>query len=219
MEQKVQQPWLRFIGDVHGKQSQYTGIATKAVHSIQLGDVGFDYKWIRNNLESETHKILGGNHDNYDFVDGVFTAQTPHFLGDFGIYTVPEFGDIFFLRGGHSIDRAYRKENRDWWPLEQITYSQGVQALELYVQTKPNFVISHECPTSMLDYFGMPAAQAESWGIKPSMTANLLQQMLDAHQPVWWLFGHHHKDHEITWNGTTFRCLNELSYLDFEKRT
>lgn len=219
MTKNVVKPWLRFIGDVHGKQSQYTGIANKAVHSIQLGDVGFDYKWIQRELPSETHKILGGNHDNYEVLDGKFHLQTPHFLGDFGVYTVPEFGEIFFVRGGYSIDRSYRKEGRDWWPLEEITYSQGVEALELYIQTKPKFMISHECPASMLGFFGMPAEEAKNWGIKPSMTARLLEQMFYAHQPEWWLFGHHHKDREVHNNGTIFRCLDELSYLDFEKRT
>jgi len=218
MAKQNQKAWLRFIGDVHGKQSQYTGIATKAVHSIQLGDVGFDYKWIDRNLPSDTHKILGGNHDNYTIVNGVFVEQTPHFLGDFGIYTVPEFGDIFYVRGGQSIDRKYRKEGVSWWPLEEITYDQATQALELYTQTKPSFVISHECPESLLDYVGMPREEALNWGIRPSMTAKLLEQMFQFHQPKWWLFGHHHKDWNMEINGTNFCCLNELSYLDFEKK-
>lgn len=211
-------PWLRFIGDVHGKQSEYTGIANKATYSIQLGDIGFNYDWIQKHLPSDTHKILGGNHDNYTVVDGKFVEQTPHFLGDFGIYTVPEFGDIFYVRGGNSIDKKYRKEGVNWWPLEEITYSQASQALALYEQVKPNFVITHECPTNLLDYVGMSKEEALNWGIKPSMTANLLQSMFELHQPEWWLFGHHHRDWEMTINGTKFRCLNELSYMDFDKR-
>ena len=210
-------PWLRFIGDVHGKQIKYIEIANRAVHSIQLGDVGFDYTWILNNLPSDNHKILGGNHDNYEVLDGKFHLQTPHFLGDFGVYTVPEFGEIFFVRGGYSIDRSFRREGQNWWPLEQITYKQGVDALELYSQTKPKFVISHECPSGLLDYVGMPKQEALNWGIRPSMTANLLQSMFEFHQPLIWCHGHHHKSKFIIQENTTFISLGELAFIDFPK--
>lgn len=209
-------PWLRLIGDVHGLHSQYTGIANKAEYSICLGDVGFEYSWIAKNLDPEKHKILAGNHDNYEEWEGRFIMQTAHFLGDYGVYTVPGFGDLFYVRGGNSIDKAYRKEGRDWWAKEELSYSQGMSALELYKQTKPRFVISHECPTSVIEF----VSGIRLWDgvpIRPSMTANLLQSMFEAHQPEWWVFGHHHKDRSLKINGTAFRCLAELSYIDFEK--
>ena len=36
-------PYLRIIGDVHGHYDRYVKLAKKARHSIQLGDLGFDY--------------------------------------------------------------------------------------------------------------------------------------------------------------------------------
>lgn len=213
----VARPWFRIIGDVHGLQSQYTGVANKAEYSLQVGDVGFDYKWIRRNLDAERHKIIAGNHDNYAAGEsGKFIRQTDHFLGDFGIYEVPEFGAIFFVRGGQSIDRMYRKEGRDWWPAEELTYQQGLAALQLYEEAKPDFVVTHECPTSIIEM----VSTMRLWDgvpIRPSSTAHLLQSMLEIHQPEWWVFGHHHKNWRQEINGTIFRCVAELSYVDFDK--
>jgi hypothetical protein len=79
---------------------------------------------------------LGGNHDNYEEWEGRFIQQPAHFLGDFGVHKVPSFGEFFFLRGGYSIDKAYRKEGRDWWPGEEVSYSQGMKALEMYGDLK-----------------------------------------------------------------------------------
>lgn len=208
---------LRIIGDVHGKYNLYVKTAKEAKYSIQLGDLGFDYDWIDFFLSYDAHKILGGNHDNYTSIDGKFVKQTPHFLGDFGIYSVPEFGDIFYVRGGYSIDKNFRKEGVNWWPLEEITYAQGLQALDLYEQVKPKLVISHECPTSLLGYVGMSSQDVELWGIKPSMTANLLQSMFDLHQPLIWCHGHHHKSKFIVKEKTTFISLGELAFVDLPK--
>ena len=162
------------------------------------------------------HKILAGNHDNYEEKDGKFILQTPHFLGDFGVYTVPNYGDFFFVRGGYSIDWKYRKEGRDWWAKEQLSYSQGLEALKLYEAIKPNFVISHECPTSVIDL----VAIGKTWNgevIRPSSTAELLDQMWEIHKPKMWIFGHFHRDWTDLIEGTTFCCLDELNYMDFKK--
>ncbi len=209
--------WLRLIGDVHGKQTKYLEIANKSVYSIQLGDMGFDYSFIEQNLSSDHHKILGGNHDNYTVENGKFSNQPSHFLGDFGVYSIPEFGDIFYVRGGNSIDKEYRTEGVNWWPLEEITLQQTQEALSFYKKHKPNFVITHECPTDLLDYVGMPKEQALEWGIEPSITAKLLQSMFEFHQPAIWCHGHHHKSMFIKYGSTTFISLGELAYIDFFK--
>jgi hypothetical protein len=148
--------FLRFIGDVHGKQSQYTGLANKAEYSIQVGDIGFNYKWIKRNLDATRHRCIAGNHDLYTEDNGIFINQTPHFLGDYGVYTVPEFGDIFFVRGGNSIDKKSRTEWVDWFRREELSYVEGTKAIELYCDIKPKFMVSHECPANIMDYFCPP---------------------------------------------------------------
>lgn len=211
-------PYLRFIGDVHGQIEDYLILASQAEYSIQVGDLGFHYDALPRFLDSSKHKVIGGNHDNYEEFEGRFVKQPPHFLGDFGVYTVPDFGDIFFVRGGASIDKGMRTEGLDWWPGEQMSYSQGLKALEMYNEVKPRIVVSHECPSSIIDL----VSGIRTWDgvpIRPSMTANLLESMFESHQPELWIFGHHHKDFFMTLRGTAFRCVNILKCVDLDRKT
>ena len=215
-------PYLRIIGDVHGKMEDYIVLAEAAQYSVQVGDMGFEYHALTRFLDPERHKVLGGNHDNYEVSEGRFYMQTPHFLGDYGVHTIPGFGDFFYVRGAYSIDKAQRLiweangEGKSWWPDEQITYAQGMSALEKYKEVKPDFVITNECPASVIDH----VSGVKTWDgvlIRPSMTANLLEAMLDAHQPKLWIFGHHHRNFSMSIRGTSFRCLPELGYVDLNK--
>lgn len=207
--------WLRIFGDVHGKMYKYVPLALEAEHTIQLGDLGFlDHYEYLGFLDPTKHRVLGGNHDDYSVRDGVFYNQTPHFLGDYGVHNVPGVGDFFFVRGGHSIDKDQRTEGFDWFPDEQISYSNGIKALDEYVKVKPKIMLSHECPTSIIDR----VSGFKKWNgepILPSMTANLLEQMFEAHKPELHIFGHHHKSFDMVIEGTRFVCLPELGYLDF----
>lgn len=210
---------LRIIGDVHSKMKEYISLAEQADYSIQLGDLGFSYESLTEHLDPVKHRVIGGNHDNYELSDddGSFIEQTPHFLGDYGIHTVPNVGDFFFFRGGHSIDKAQRTEGYNWWPSEQLSYADATKALEEYTKVRPAFVLSHECPAFIIDMI----AGYKTWDgepIRPSMTANVLEQMFDEHKPLLWLFGHHHKFYDVTIEGTRFVCLPELACFDFSKK-
>lgn len=208
--------YLRIIGDVHGKLESYIQLAKGAEYSIQLGDLGFSYNAVVKNLDPVRHRVLGGNHDNYELVDGKFVNQPPHFLGDYGTYVVPNFGEFFFVRGGNSIDRDNREEGVDWWAAEQLSYADAFLALSEYKEVKPDLMLSHECPVSIIDML----AGFKTWNgqpIRPSMTAQLLEQMFDAHKPKLWIFGHHHKAFDMTIEGTRFVCLPELACLDFQQ--
>lgn len=207
-------PKLRLIGDVHGHMHDYVLLAHAAEYSIQLGDLGFNYKRLAD-LDPERHKVLGGNHDNYEEVDGVFVNQTPHFLGDFGTYSMPDFLDIFFVRGGYSIDKMYRRLGVDWWPAEELNYAQMVNAMKAYIDSKPDFVVTHECPESIIP----EVSTLKLWDgkpIVPSSTARLLDEMLKTHRPKVWVFGHHHKTWSKEIDGTQFICLAELEEMDID---
>lgn len=206
---------LRIISDVHGKFDKYIKLAKEAAYSIQIGDMGFSYDAL-NVLDPRNHKVIAGNHDNYSCVDGKFVFQTPHFLGDFGIHNVPNIGDFFFVRGGYSIDKNFRRMGINWFEKEELNYQQCNAALELYKTIKPDIVLSHECPTSIIDFVGLKYWNRQP--IKPSSTANLLQAMLDFHRPKRWIYGHHHKNFTKLIDGTTFDCRDELGYIDFEEK-
>jgi len=205
-------PHLRIIGDVHGKLDKLIEIVAGAEYSLCVGDIGFEYSKLLP-YSSEHLKCLAGNHDNYSKRDGKYFVQTPHFLGDFGTWSVPDFGDIFFVRGGYSIDKHRRIFGFNWWHAEELTHIEMNAALDLYMKIKPKFVVTHECPVEIIPYV---STAPEDWGkIEPSNTAKLLQTMFECHQPLVWIHGHHHFRWSDIVNGTQFISLEELGYVDY----
>jgi hypothetical protein len=193
---------FRLIGDIHGHHRDYHQLLQKAQSTVQVGDFGFKYATL-STVDARQHRILGGNHDNYDDV-----GNWPHFLGDYGVHTIKGFGDIFFIRGGLSIDRHLRTEGISWWANEELGMAECYAAMAEYEKTKPIFVVSHECPQSIVPYV------TESSRIIPSRTNQLLEQMLSTHKPERWVFGHFHKSWDKIVEGTQFTCLNKLECLD-----
>lgn len=193
---------FRLIGDVHGKYEQYHRLLRKARYTIQVGDFGFKYETL-SAVDAKQHRILTGNHDNYDDM-----GNLPHFLGDYGVHHIMGFGNIFFIRGGLSIDRDIRTEGVNWWQKEELGMAECYGALTEYQRTKPNFVVSHACPQSIVPHVIISSR------IIPSRTNQLLEQMFILHQPSRWVFGHFHKSWTETVNGTQFTCLDELECLD-----
>ena len=201
---------FRIIGDVHGKHQKLVEIASQAKYSLALGDIGFDYHFLKNNFSSDNHKMIGGNHDNYSKDATGKYLQTQHFLGDYGAYKVPQFGEIFYIRGGYSVDKNLRTPGKNWFDDEQLSSRDLYNCVEAYSAKKPWFVVSHECPSDLVSFFA-----TNSMKLDTSKTAQALQSMFEIHQPKYWFFGHHHKTSTIKEKGTTFCCLGELEYYDF----
>lgn len=204
---------LTICGDVHGKIPAYIDLVKNSDYSIQLGDLGFNYKPILLNISPDFHKVLAGNHDNYTIEKGVFINQTSHFLGDYGLHTVPEIGSFFFVRGGQSIDRAHRLVGLNWWQEEELSYDKCMDALKKYAELKPELVISHECPKQLISFVSTMQTYNGN-PIPESKTSLLLQNMIEIHRPRYWFFGHYHVSWSKMIEGTHFRCLNELETFD-----
>lgn len=228
---------LAVFGDVHGKYTEYMRLTKLAEYSIQVGDMGFNYKPLTGllGIDPARHRVLGGNHDNYErgpcpactgascpACDGrgfLFVQQSPHFLGDFGTWEVPDFGPVFYVRGAWSIDFQWRQEGRDWWRDEEMSAERCQQALEAYIATRPSFVVTHTAPASVIP--NVPFNRIFGDKIHGTRTESLLEAMYDAHQPAEWVFGHWHTDWEsiIERRGhkTRFVCLDELSVRWYAK--
>jgi predicted phosphodiesterase len=197
---------VTIIGDVHGKYKRYHEIIRKKDHhlyTIQIGDFGFNYETLKN-VDPKHHVFIGGNHDNYDIVD-----SCPNYLGDFG-YTV-NFNklDFFYYRGAWSIDRIYRTIGIDWWEQEQVSMENFAKAKELYEQIKPDVMLTHDCPESIISYLLPPNSR-----IYKNTTGWALQSLFEIHRPKIWIFGHYHVSWSKIINNTEFRCLNELECFD-----
>lgn len=193
---------ITVIGDTHGKYDKYEQIARKRDYTVQLGDLGFKYGCL-NNLSPSKHKVIGGNHDNYDIIH-----LFPHYLGDFGNCSLGGV-DFFFYRGAYSIDRQYRTIGLDWWEKEQLTIEDFMKARELYRKTKPKIVITHDCPSSIAAQMLLPHQR-----VYENMTGWALNELFNIHQPDWWFFGHWHQSRTIQYGNTKFVCLDELETYD-----
>jgi len=194
---------MRIIGDVHGKYERYLNAINKTDFSVQLGDFGFDYS-ILDNVDSNHHRIIAGNHDNYDYV-----GDYPHFLGNFGNVEFNGFS-FFFVRGGLSVDKAIRTEGINWWREEELNYKEMNDCQIEYEKVKPNMVLSHECPLFLINQVATNSFKIEN----PSQTARFLEMLWKIHKPKLWVSAHHHTNKEFYICRTKFVSLGELQSIE-----
>ena len=202
---------LRVTGDTHGKYDEYLDLIKNVDYSLQLGDFGFSYDCLEG-IDPGRNKIIWGNHCNYDKFD-----EVPHNLGNFGTWSVGDL-DIFYVRGGFSLDWMHRLPGVSWWESEQLNYVERKECLELYKEIKPSFVVSHEPTFSILQYLAKPGV-AQHFGYADHLikthTNQLLEEMLGFHRPKTWISGHMHTSWKKTIGGTKFISLAELEYKDY----
>lgn len=205
---------IRIIGDMHQTYGQsYFPIIKDCEYSIQLGDVGFDYKPL-DKLIGTNHVHFRGNHDSYN-------KSHPQNLGDFGIFFNKS---IFFVRGAWSIDWKYRTPGFDWFEEEQLSQEVLDWAFEEYCKVKPKIMLSHELPYSILPFMNLSLGFAQSFGYNsnaiPTRTNLALDKMLQFHKPNMWFAGHYHQDFNRVIDGTHFMCLTSdvINYPNCKQR-
>ena len=206
---------ITLIGDVHGKYYNYINICANNEYTIQLGDLGYDNTEVLQGIDPAHHQFIYGNHDNHS-VD----YDLPHCLGRFGARSLNNI-DFFFVSGAFSIDKKYRidKVPQTWFPNEELSYAEGMACLELYEKIKPDLVLTHDFPRSIINKISNPE-KLKDWGFDPdtftTSTSELLEAMFKIHQPRYWWGGHHHCSKTFRHNGTRFQVLNELETLIIE---
>ena len=229
--------FLRVVGDVHGnidtihsrKVLNYRQIIENAPYSVQLGDMGFNYSGL-DGVDYKRHAMIMGNHDNYD-------NPPINSLGDYGMAymghqceelwgpVVEAPWQFYFVRGEWSIDIHMRQDAmlkgapKCWWHEEELTARQMEMCLNEYKTWKPEVVMSHGCPAFISELVGSPGVWHFFGHREPriSNTQYLLQYMWDAHKPDLWLFGHYHRNWIYEEEGTTFMCIDELDFVDFNE--
>lgn len=204
---------MLIIGDVHGKINQFLDLISEYREKsseliIQLGDLGFQKQWdevINWCAVNNEHnlRIIPGNHDDYHRYNTkskgyVWSKVKPLLVSDVWKDT-PEF---FGLQGANSIDKHLRVEGRDWFPNEEMSYTELGSAIDWYIEQKPKYMFSHTCPSSVKkQLFGYTES---------SRTEQALQVMFENHQPEYWFFGHFHRHVNEAVGSTKFICLAEL---------
>lgn len=204
---------LRIIGDVHGKFGRYREIIRDVPFSIQVGDMGCGFRnrmgeWTANPpyaaMSQGRHLFLRGNHDNPEVC-----KRQKYWIRDGSVVD-----GIYCLGGAVSIDRAWRTEGFDWWPDEELSYAELARKIEEYAAIKPEIVVTHDCPASVAERILVTFNKAKIED--GSRTREALQTMLDIHQPKEWYFGHWHVSLSFVQGRTTFRCLDELEFVDID---
>ena len=195
---------MLIIGDVHGKIDQYQQIIEKkkAKESVQVGDFGFqrEHDWFLENMDCSRHKVLFGNHDYYPYLYKEHSLATT--------WAYDQQRKIFYVRGAYSIDWRMRIEGVSWWKEEEIDHSDLEDVYENYCSAKPKVVITHDCTHSLAHSFFALQSKVRT------RTGFLLDAMFNTYEPDLWIFGHYHSSISRKIGRTTFRCLNELEYME-----
>lgn len=217
---------VRLVGDIHGEFNEYSfynlgvgrtrhmGDPVPPEYSIQVGDFGIGFYspyWhesVRDWMNVYTgHRFIRGNHD-----DPAMCKTMPGYIADGTVE-----GDVMFIGGAWSIDQSLRTEGKDWWRDEELSIDELNRMFDIYVETKPRVMITHDCPTQVAYemFISNGLSLLGNTQIK-TRTGEALQAMFEEHQPEQWFFGHWHRTRQMNINGTTFQCLGELDYVDVE---
>lgn len=205
---------MLIVGDVHGKYHEFFAKIRNSKDTFQVGDMGLGFDDLLNYTEdNESHLFIRGNHD-----DPALCKKHPNYAGEFGYIKEKK---LFFCGGAISIDKmfriAYEKKHgrKIWWPDEELSESQLENAKQLYIDKKPEIVITHDCPASVrVKLLTKIAIGFRPEKEIPSRTCTYFESMFLAHQPKIWVFGHYHIDQDFKLAGTRFICLNELSTIE-----
>lgn len=203
------------VGDVHGKIPEFQEILDhhKTKRVIQLGDMGCGFLEIPR--FNPNHTFIRGNHDSPSHAQSHVNYQ-----GEYGFIN---HYNTFFMGGAYSIDWEMRHKWMQggakpcWWSDEEMSSLDLNKAMNLYLKVKPRIVISHEAPSlAGLTLLQMEQARLYKAPCADSRTAQIMQQMWDAHKPDLWVFGHYHFSRNFSIDKTRFLCLNELEEFEFD---
>lgn len=203
---------LIILGDVHGNILRCQDVALKNPNAsiIQLGDlgVGFIPREIIERLP-DNFSFFPGNHDNRKLAITMRNClgHYGHFLNRRGC----GIGDIFFVSGADSKDKAVRTEGINWWPDEELTYSQGQNCIDDWAGSEAEVIISHDCPQVIAENYFLIYDR--------SRTRQILNTMIETRKPKLVVFGHHHRAFHVVHNGIEYYGLkiDETLNLDISE--
>ena len=219
---------IRFLGDVHGKFRRYSTILDNSPYpTIQVGDMGIGFRRTQgvragdfesgppyDKMVAGGHRFIRGNHDN-----PAVCARHTQYIPD-----GTREGNMMFVGGALSIDRAYRIEGWSWWADEELSGKELAAIKYDYARPCPEIMVTHDCPESIAAMIvqtipGVGNGQTKLDPRFASRTRQAFEQMLAAYKPKLWIFGHWHVPFDYIHEGTRFICLPELVWADVNTET
>lgn len=206
---------IAVVGDIHGDWSRLDEIIEKYRDDLSVakilcvGDLT-SARRERSRIPREFDPKFSFIHGNHD--DPSEYLNHPNFLGRYGVLEI-ENRKVFYAGGAYTPELAI--DTACWWQNEGLSYSECQQAYNLYVEAKPDMVLSHDCPACLqqemveLAREKNPATAVFGPPVKCWYNA-AFDEMLLKHRPQAWCWGHWHNPWEMENCGTLFRCVGYL---------
>ena len=208
-----------FIGDTHGKVQDYISILELYPDqpTVQVGDFGLGFvgnepadEFITGYIKDDPHhRFIRGNHDN-----PAACRACPNWLPDGTVE-----GDVMFIGGAWSIDKAWRTQGFDWWEDEECSYDQLFEFVDTYDRVRPRVMVTHDAPLNVTEKHFVSVGKALAKIQIQTRTQLAFQSMFEIHQPELWVFGHWHTHLDVIENGTRFICLEECQTCEVDMDT
>jgi predicted phosphodiesterase len=196
------------LGDVHGDWEGLTRIIRRYPDSsiLQVGDMGVGYPGAKcpKDLGSK-FKFIRGNHDNPEVC-----RQRKEYIGDYKFF--PD-KSLLAISGAFSIDWKHRIPGRTWWENEELSIPQLTAIIDHIEEWKPKYIITHDCPASVLPVVFPGKQTPDRW---KNRTSQAFDALFERYQPTYWVFGHHHQTGFARHNGTVFHCISVMGLLEID---
>ncbi|MBQ8024249.1 MAG: metallophosphoesterase [Succinivibrio sp.] len=180
-------------------------------------------------LSKYPFKIISclGNHENYDVINQlprvdayggqiIKLSDNVELLDRGYVYELDGY-KFLSVGGAMSMDRRYRIEHKSYWSEETITEADIVRAISSLkaVNNKVDFVLTHTCPSSILEKELSLSRNADpdyisklKFALENDPSVKLLESLKHKINFTEWYFGHFHVDRDvISENGHKYCCL------------
>lgn len=214
-----------FCGDIHGEYSKLVydlkRFRYEDANIIQVGDFGIGF-YKPNYYKTELTKLnerlvignnhlyaIRGNHDNPEYfqqTNNPFDLSNITLLQDYSELTLCD-KSILFVGGAVSVDRRFRHEGKNYWSDEEF-----VMNFE-YPFGKYDIVVTHTRPGVCGAFKGFDNIKYwcdQDVDLKNDLIdeSNAMNALYEKTKPLNWYYGHFHKSSVVTFENTTFRCLD-----------
>jgi len=114
-------------------------------------------------------------------------------------------GNVMFIGGADSIDKSLRTPGKDWFPEESISQRQFYRITD--IQEYIEVIVSHEAPLDFIRTVMKPKRMPSSL---------VMNQIFEIFKPKLWIFGHHHRSINESFNDCRMVGLNSGEVVEID---
>lgn len=200
------------MGDIHANfdnlQRFLLAYASQIDSLTIVGDVGlgFPHTYDVPFVSPVPIYFIRGNHDNPEFIRNLpkeWAKANWHYIPDGTIRK-----GVLYIGGAWSIDWQMRRPGLNWWDNEELTLQEQLEIERRLTEYEGiiHTVITHDAPYKIYPYLH-PISPTMN---RTNVFLDRLQEkfLVGLNRPTLWVFGHHHKHLDMTYEDTRYICLN-----------